>query len=309
MTRQQPLSLGSFNDRFAAMYSSGRALLSADGEPVTVYDMGGNGPALLLGHGNGLNAGMWFGVVPLLQEHFRCFGVDLRGHGANRPINPDYSVDRFRLGQDVIAAVNAIGEPVVYAGHSLGGASGVFAALQDHNIFTSMWLYEPVVIPDWLDRSSPPSALLEAAKRRRSVFASEQEAYDRFRVKPPFDGCAPEAVAAYVRIGTRPVDGADPVPPELDKGEAVALSCRPADEARVFGSGQPIDFARLEAITMPAVVVAGADTGDVHAIPAQMAKPIADALGNARYVVAEGLGHFGPMEAPSDVAQMVITHC
>ena len=30
-----------------------------DGEHAALHDLGGDGPALLLTHGNGLNAGMW----------------------------------------------------------------------------------------------------------------------------------------------------------------------------------------------------------------------------------------------------------
>jgi pimeloyl-ACP methyl ester carboxylesterase len=61
-----------------------RQLQDDDGEHAALHDLGGDGPALLLTHGNGLNAGMWATVVPHLRATFRCFGLDFRGHGASR---------------------------------------------------------------------------------------------------------------------------------------------------------------------------------------------------------------------------------
>src|SRR6185369_13654375 len=58
-----------------------RQLRDDDGEHAALHDLGGDGPALLLTHGNGLNAGMWETVVPHLRSTFHCFGLDFRGHG------------------------------------------------------------------------------------------------------------------------------------------------------------------------------------------------------------------------------------
>jgi pimeloyl-ACP methyl ester carboxylesterase len=57
-----------------------RQLRDDDGEHAALHDLGGDGPALLLTHGNGLNAGMWATVVPHLRDTFHCYGLDFRGH-------------------------------------------------------------------------------------------------------------------------------------------------------------------------------------------------------------------------------------
>lgn len=274
---------------------------SADGETAAVHDFGGDGPDLILSHGNGLNAGMWRAVLPFLLPHFHCWGLDLRGHGANRPASVTYDVDRDRFAEDVFAAIDHVtgvaDEPVYYAAHSLGGAAGIHAARRRPDRFRALWLFEPVVIPTGFVRPGPPTFLIEASRRRRMEFESAEEALENFCSKPPFSTCDPDAVRGYVEIGLRELDA--------DGDNRVRLSCEGENEARVFGSGQPIDFAELAVIECPAVIARGADTGDAHAIPAAMAQPVSDALPNARLEVFDGLTHFGPMEAPEAIARSI----
>jgi pimeloyl-ACP methyl ester carboxylesterase len=276
---------------------STRIVTSADGEPVALHQLGGEGPALLLGHGNGLNAGMWAAVAPHLRHRFRCYGIDLRGHGAARPRNPDYSVARDRFAEDVLACIEAVGGgPVCYGGHSLGGAAALFAVLNQPELFRGLWLFEPVVVPLSFGERLMPSALIEIARRRRADFDSLDDAMARLSSKPPFASCDPVAVRAYLEIGTYPTS------------TGVTLSCRPENEARVFGSGELVDFARLGQVAVPTVVVAGGEGADVHAIPAQVAPLIAEALGNARFELHADLTHFGPMEAPAVIAASIAAH-
>lgn len=271
---------------------------SADGEHVALHDFGGDGPHLLFGHGNGLNAGMWAAIVPLLTDRFHCYGIDLRGHGRARPVSPSYSVERDRFGQDVIACVEFLGgKPVRYVGHSLGGAAAIFAALARPELFRSMWLFEPVVVPDDIELPpGGPAFLIQASRHRRMEFASVDAAVERFLSKPPFSNCDPAAVRAYVEIGSRPID------------EGIRLTCEGNDEARVFESGEPLAFEQLGELTMPTVIAAGADVEEAHALPARVAPLVAAALGNSRYEVHDGLTHFGPMEAPAVLAASIAAH-
>lgn len=272
-------------------------IVSADGEHAALHDFGGTGPNLLLCHGNGLNAGMWRATLPLLTARFRCYGLDLRGHGANRRTQADYSVDRKRMAEDVIAAIEAIGpDSIRYVAHSLGGAAGIFAGIRRPELFASMWLFEPVVVPITMERTGGPTFLIEASRRRRMEFDSVDAAIENFLTKPPFNTCDPEAVRGYVELGTYPVDG------------GVRLSCEGEDEARVFESGEAIDFDRLAAITCPTIIARGENTGDEHAIPAAVAVPVAEAIPHATLRDFVGLTHFGPMEDPTVIATAIIEH-
>ncbi len=279
-------------------HDSVEILTSADGEQVALHDFGGDGPNLLFGHGNGLNAGMWAVTTPLLTDRFHCYGIDLRGHGRCRPVNTDYSVGRPQFGQDVIACIEALGgRPIHYVGHSLGGAAAVFGAMQRPELFRSMWLFEPVLIPDTFERADGgPDFLVKASRQRRMEFATVDDAVERFSSKPPFSGCDPAAVRAYVEVGSYPVDG------------GIRLSCEGENEARVYESTEPLDFSELGRLTTPTVVVGGGEVDDPTALPAQVAPLVAAALGNGRHEAHKDLTHFGPMEDPSRLAPSIVRH-
>ena len=275
-------------------------LRSRDGEPIALHDFGGSGdgPPLLLSHGNGLNAGMWAAALPVLTTRFRCYGLDLRGHGRSRPSVEDYSIERARFAEDIVTAVEAVGGPVRFAGHSLGAASAVVAA-RDHppadELFTGLWLFEPVLVPDGYDRGGDgPSFLIEMSRRRRMDFDSVEDAVERFRSKPPYSGCDAASVVGYVEVGTVPTD------------DGVRLSCRGEDEARVFESMASLDFGQLQGIEVPALLVSGAAVDEANALPPKLAPLVADALGRGRWVEHQGLSHFGPMEAPEAMARSII---
>jgi pimeloyl-ACP methyl ester carboxylesterase len=274
-------------------------LTSADGEPVALHDFGGDGPALLFGHGNGLNAGMWFAAISHLRHRFHCYGIDLRGHGACRPASTDYAVNRERFADDVLTCVDALGAPVFYGGHSLGGAAAVHAAVRRPDAFSGLWLFEPVVIPEGFEKADggQPHFLVDAARRRRMEFDSVDDAFQRLSSKPPFDSCDPVAVRAYVEIGTYPIEGG-----------RVRLSCQGEDEARVYQAADPLDYTRLATIETPAVIASGGVADEAHAVPAQLARFVAEALGNAELEPHPGVSHFGPMEAPREMAASIIEH-
>ncbi len=275
-----------------------RQLPDDDGEHAALHDLGGTGPSLLLTHGNGLNAGMWAAVVPHLRDSFHCFGLDFRGHGASRQVHERIPVERRWFVAEVLAAADAVGgAPVLAAGHSLGGATLLRTEQQHPGTLRACWTFEPVLVPDTWDAKPPPSDLIEASRRRRLVFPSVQEAVDRFRSKPPFAGCEPEAVSAYVETGTAPQpDG------------TVTLTCSGETEASIYETNEQLDFSRFTAITCPVVVATGAAVAAGNELPPMVAPLVAAALGNARLESLPGLTHFGPMEDGARIARSILDH-
>ncbi|MEZ5266013.1 MAG: alpha/beta hydrolase [Acidimicrobiales bacterium] len=273
-----------------------RQLPDDDGESAALHDLGGDGPPLLLTHGNGLNAGMWATAVPRLQAAFHCYGLDFRGHGASQQQQEHLDVGRRWFATEVRHAVEAIGgAPVLAAGHSLGAATLLRTEQQFPGTLRAVWAFEPVLIPDTFgaDRR-PPSQLIEASRRRRLVFGSVEEAVARFRSKPPFADCEEAAVRAYVEVGSVPqADG------------TIRLTCSGETEARIYESNEQLDFATFAAITCPVVVAAGAEIAMGNDIPPLVAPLVADAIPGSTLLTMPGLTHFAPMEDGAAVAAAI----
>lgn len=273
---------------------------STDGVRVALHDLGGDGPPLLMTHATGLCGRVWEPVAAFLADRFHCWAPDLRGHGdAVTPAGLDMSWTGFAA--DVLAVVDHLGRqgPAVTraAGHSKGGASLLLAEQDRPGTFGVLYLYEPVVFPHHLvaDRPPGPNPLAEGARRRRERFGSRAEAVANFSAKPPFDVLHPDALAAYVDHGFA----------DLREG-GIILKCRPENEARTYEMGpQHRAFDALGEVTGRVTVAVG--ERDAHQGPGLVAPLIAEALPNGTEVVESDLGHFGPLEDPARIAEVIAT--
>ncbi|MGH8872454.1 MAG: alpha/beta fold hydrolase [Acidimicrobiia bacterium] len=97
--------------------------------------IGGEGPPLLLLHGNPQTHVMWHRVAPDLAEHFTVVAPDLRGYGmtSKPPSTPDHGpYSKRTMGRDQIELMSALGhDRFAVAGHDRGGRVGYRLAL-DH---------------------------------------------------------------------------------------------------------------------------------------------------------------------------------
>jgi haloacetate dehalogenase len=95
--------------------------------------VGGDGPPLLLLHGNPLTHVSWHGVAPRLAERFTVVAPDLRGYGdsSKRDGGPDHAAYSFRaMGEDAFEVMAALGcERFAVAGHDRGARVGFRMAL------------------------------------------------------------------------------------------------------------------------------------------------------------------------------------
>lgn len=265
---------------------------STDGVTLTLWDLGGEGPPLLLCHATGFCGRIWEPVARRLADRYRVWALDFRAHGdSDRPRGRPLDWEGFA--DDVLAVVDHLGGgPLVAAGHSKGGASLVLAEARRPGTFRRMWLYEPVIFPPPPEGEapSPPGAvdLAEGALRRRPGFPSREAARENFASKPPMSSFHPEALEAYL-------DAAFSVAPD----GSLHLKCRPADESAVYRMGRAHRaFERLGRVRCPVVVARGA----LSPGPAMVADMVAERLPAGRLEVFEDLSHFGPMEDPDRIA-------
>jgi pimeloyl-ACP methyl ester carboxylesterase len=112
---------------------------SYDGTAIAYYRSGAGVPLVLIPGTGAANPVAWTAVIPALEEHFRVYAVDRRGHGASGD-GPTYAIEREY--EDIAAVVDSLGEPAHVLGHSFGGLIALEAALLTRNI-RRLILYEP----------------------------------------------------------------------------------------------------------------------------------------------------------------------
>ena len=264
----------------------------------TLADPGRSAPTLLFSHGNGMHSHTWRQVAAELAADFRCLAFDFRAHGYTQTPE-EVSLGWEDMRDDLLAVADELAEAgnEVYGlvGHSLGGAVAVHALLARPSQFAKAWAYEPVlpVFDDTHDTAASETkrasgnVLAAGARRRKAVFASRQEAYDRFCNRPPLGDFTAAALWDYLEHGLA----------DLPSGE-VALCCAPEHEARIFEEvidASPEALAQLE--TPVAVVVGGDDSP-----PVKFGRMAAEVMPQAQLTCYEQLGHFGPMQDPALIA-------
>jgi pimeloyl-ACP methyl ester carboxylesterase len=239
-------------------------------------------------HATGFCKEVWQPVVASLLElrpATKTVAFDLRGHGDSPQVDEPY---RWDLATDDVLFTMGERSGLVGIGHSIGGAVIARAAALSPDLFSSIVLIEPIILPPPYRRADIP--LAQAAQRRRNRFKSRDVAYERFR-SGPMATWQPEALAAYVDFGF------------VDDGDGIAIKCEPSVEADVFREGENHDtWDLVPNISVPVTIVAG-ERSDTHT------KPVLDVLegqfNHPTMVTVPEAGHFLPMERPDIVASLV----
>jgi pimeloyl-ACP methyl ester carboxylesterase len=265
-----------------------------DGCKLAAYDFGGTGEPVLFMHATGFHAHLWLPVIHALGDRFHCYAFDQRGHGAS-PSPPNRDFGWRRMGEDArqVAAELGLSRPKA-VGHS-GGAAHLILSEQDHHgTWARLWTFEPVIrnvesLPPLPADANPMTA---AALRRRDHFASRKAAYRNFASKQPFASFTPEALSIYVEHGF--ADAPD---------GGVTLACSREDEAAMYANAMaPGAFERLPEVEIPVHIACGRDS--TH-FTEDVLGEVTARLPDASLEVVDGLGHFGPFEAPERVAASI----
>ena len=266
---------------------------STDDVEITLHDLGGDGPIVLFAHATGFHGRVWQPLASRL-EGVHAWAPDLRGHG-DSPVPPGHDFAWSKFADDVLACVDALDpqQPIVGVGHSKGGAALLLAEQRRPGTFRALWCYEPVVFPpDLALPPGTPNPLAARARQRRATFASFDAAFANYAGKPPLDAFDPAALHAYVDYGFTQLADA-----------TVTLKCLPENESRVYQmAGSSHAFEHLAEVACPTVIVRG---HTMVAGPAGFADRVAEALPDGRLEAYEELGHFGPLEAPAEMAASV----
>ena len=294
-------------------------IASTGGVRVALHDLGGPddpaAPVLLFAHATGFHGLVWGPTAAALTDRYRCLALDLRGHGMSE--TPDGTSLYWQgMGDDVLAVLDSdrIGGVAKSTGSATpwGAPPWSWPRHAGPGLLRSLWLYEPAIAGPRVTapairraatsaeaaESAAPSAtsnpMADAALRRRATFASYDAALANFAQKAPLNELHPDALAAYVEGGFAPrADG------------SVTLRCSPATEAEVFrGAGNNEAFAALSLLDLPVALVAGRpdEFGPVTFVAANLAQ-----LRRGTLVERRHLGHFGPLEDPTGMAEDIAT--
>ena len=274
-----------------------RKVESTNGVSVMVYEepasdsTAGHRP-IVFSHATGFHGRVFSPVARRLPAHPRIT-FDYRGYGDTAaPAGwvltwEGFGDDALAVARDTCARYG--GRPVIAAGHSMGGAGLVMAALREPQLFAALVLFEPIIFPPEVQaQAGKSSPLAEVTRRRRRTFASHSEALANFASKPPLAALDGEALEAYVQHGfAADVDG-------------VRLKCDPEFEARTYEMGaQHGTWSRLGELAVPTWIMAGSFAPNS---PAAIAPRVHELIPNSTFVEWSDRGHFGPLEDPARFA-------
>jgi pimeloyl-ACP methyl ester carboxylesterase len=86
----------------------------------------GEGPPILLLHGNPDSSALWGAVIERLAPRFRCLAPDLPGFGGSpAPKASDFSLTAMAAWVDAVVTAADVVEPVILAVHDIGAAYGL----------------------------------------------------------------------------------------------------------------------------------------------------------------------------------------
>jgi pimeloyl-ACP methyl ester carboxylesterase len=138
---------------------------------------GGNGPDLVLIHGNGAHHLWWAPVMEHLRLGRRLVMLDLSGHGDSSH-RPEYRPSMWEA--EVLAVMQATGsrDPVL-VGHSMGGRVGLMVASNHPDKVSGLVTIDASVRPPERYRDND-----DVTRRHGKVYGTREEIVSRFRLLP-----------------------------------------------------------------------------------------------------------------------------
>ena len=156
-------------------------------------DWGGDGPTMLLLHGDMRTSRSWDAVARRLSNEYRVIALDMRGHGDSEWTPRGYRfserVDDLKAFCDALELREVIG-----VAHSTGGVVMALCAQKHPGLFSRLALMEPMVVVD--DRFHRMVAGREHAER--STWKSREELHDYLKQHPATSNWHPEVLRDVV---------------------------------------------------------------------------------------------------------------
>jgi pimeloyl-ACP methyl ester carboxylesterase len=193
------------------------------------------------------------------------------------------------------------GGRMIGVGHSLGAVVTLAAALRSPDLFRAVVLIDPVLvsrrlmlgmkITRQLGLLRKVHPLIPGTLRRRRLFASADEMFDRYRRAEVFKRIDDRGLRAYVDSMARPrPDG------------QVELAISPEWEAQIYEVGSLDLWSDLKDLKPPVLLIRGAETDTFMSGAAAKVKR---SLPEAVIHDVPGTGHLVPLEKPAEVGRLI----
>lgn len=243
---------------------------------VAYYDSGNDmtTPIVFI-HGVGLRAESWEQQVAMFREQYRCFAIDMPGHGDSELLKAStLTLDDFA---EVLKNFinNVIGEPAIVVGHSLGAMTALQTAVNYPEVIRGVAALNAIY-----DRAD--SAALKVQSRAESLLNNLEQNVSDQPVARWFDEDSKYQVQAQTCRDW------------LDNGNRLGY----ARAYKMFAYLRGISAAQLQTITAPTLLLTG--ELDVNSSP-EMSQIMAKIITDARAVIVPKARHMTQMTHVSEI--------
>lgn len=132
------------NEKIKSSGAVEKKVVLPSGNVINYGETNGEGPALLLIHGQ---MGSWedyASVLPELSKKWHVYAIDVYGHGQSSHDESLYYIDKN--GDDIIWFINnVIGESTVVSGHSNGAITAAYVAAYGEDLVSGVVLEDPPI--------------------------------------------------------------------------------------------------------------------------------------------------------------------
>jgi pimeloyl-ACP methyl ester carboxylesterase len=247
-----------------------------------VYDVGGEGPPLVLLHAGICDRRMWDGAWEALAARHRVVRYDARGFGESSPPTASYSPRA-----DLVALLDHLEiDRAVLCGVSFGGRVVLETALEYPCRVRALALVCCAV--DWESAPADLAARIEEADEAGESGNVERAVELELRIWLDGHGRR-EPLDSVVREAVRTMNSRAWTLGLQSTGSPAALT--------------PSAASRLESISLPTLVIAGE-----HDVPfmTESCQSLAAAVPGARFELVAGAAHVPPIERPDVFASLLL---
>ena len=277
-----------------------------DGAKIRVRRHGnGQGPRILLSHGNGFAVNAYYPYWRHLTSKYDLVIFDFRNHGENIPVEPSnhHYAQLSRDLERVIAAVKEKFGQRKTAGifHSMSARTAMKHAIEIGWRWEALVLFDPPDVPPPNHPNYPAMVvfeekLVEWTRNRRRRFASVEELTAEYLQSRATRNWAPGVHELMARSVLR----------KSPDGDGYVLVCAPENEAAIYAQALTLNLWPRAAEFGGPVKLIGADP-DMKGGPAT--GPANRALGlegGYDYSFVEGAGHLLQIEKPEECLRLTL---